>query len=81
MMCQIMGRVSVLVTVNFVQTSTMKFKWIIPLVFGTMGFVSCALVHYLPDRSTVPLLDSKKQVKKLQLSTVETTIDGLDSSA
>ena len=75
MLCQVISRGSVLGIVFLVQTSTADFKWIVPAIFGIMGLVSSILVHYLPDRSTSPLLNTMANIKRLQITTVEKSFE------
>ena len=74
MLCQVICRGSVLGIVFLVQTSTADFKWLVPSILGIMGLVSSVLVYHLPDRSTSPLLNTISNIKRLQITTIEKTI-------
>ena len=75
MLCQVICRGSVLGIVFLVQTSTADFKWLVPSIFGIMGLLSSVLVYRLPDRSTSPLLNTISNIKRLQITTIEKTIE------
>ena len=79
MLCQVICRGSVLGVVYLVQTSTADFKWIVPAIFGIMGFFSSVMVQFLPDRSSSPLINTIANIKQLQISSVEKNLEIVSS--